>query len=121
MLYIKKDTANTLRVTIEETTVAVTEWKFVLKNDITQVEQECVINATIKPRFMQFVFTEPTQIDLGNNEGSYTYQIKGDGSIRERGKARVYDGVLLGEDLFGDEVEYKEHTTTETNTQYITI
>ena len=121
MLYIKKDTANTLKVTVEKQTTSVTEWKLILKNDITQIEQECVITPTQTSRYLYFTFTEPTQIDLGNIEGSYTYQIKGDAITLERGKARVYDGTLDAAGLFGDEVTYTEHTNPTTNTQYIKI
>ena len=40
MLYILKDAGNVLKVTVENQTTAVTTWKIVFKNDITQVEYE---------------------------------------------------------------------------------
>ncbi len=121
MLYIKKDAGNVLRATVENQLSSVTTWKIVFKNDITQVEFESTITPTVTIRCIAFNITEPTQIDFGNQEGSYTYKLYGDSIILEEGKARVYDGSLTSTGQFGDEVTYTEHTNPTTNTQYITI
>ena len=121
MLYIKKDAGNVLKVTVEKQTSTVTTWKIVFKNDITQVVYEHTFTPTKFTRFFSFNITERTDVDFGNEEGSYTYKLYGDSILLEEGKARVYDGSLTGTGQFGDEVTYTEHTNPTTNTQYITI
>ncbi len=122
MLYIKKASANTLKVTLKDKmTETVSTFKFKITNDIKQVEQEITITPTLtNDRFDVFSFTEPSDLALVD-EGSYTYEITGDGVTLEKGKAIVYDGTYTTATKFGDEVTYTEHTNTETNTQYITI
>lgn len=122
MLYIKKASANTLKVTLKDKmTATVSTFKFKITNDIKQVEQEITITPTLtNSRFDVFSFTEPSDLALVD-EGSYTYEITGDGVTLEKGKAIVYDGTYTTATKFGDEVTYTEHTNTETNTQYITI
>ena len=122
MLYIKKASANTLKVTLKDKmTETVSTFKFKITNDIKQVEQEITITPTLtNDRFDVFSFTEPSDLALVD-EGSYTYEITGDGVTLEKGKAIVYDGTYTTATKFGDEVTYTEHTNTERNTQYITI
>jgi len=122
VLYIKKASANTLKVTLKDKmTATVSTFKFKITNDIKQVEQEITITPTLtNSRFDVFSFTEPSDLALVD-EGSYTYEITGDGVTLEKGKAIVYDGTYTTATKFGDEVTYTEHTNTETNTQYITI
>tara|TARA_Y100000004_G_C8799684_1_gene362816 strand:- start:318 stop:686 length:369 start_codon:yes stop_codon:yes gene_type:complete len=122
VLYIKKASANTLKVTLKDKmTETVSTFKFKITNDIKQVEQEITITPTLtNDRFDVFSFTEPSDLALVD-EGSYTYEITGDGVTLEKGKAIVYDGTYTTATKFGDEVTYTEHTNTETNTQYITI
>lgn len=122
MLYIKKATANTLKVTLKDKmTTAVSTFKLKLTNDVKQVEQEITITPILtNSRFDSFSLTEPADIAL-TDEGSYTYEITGDSVTIEKGKAIVYDGTLTTATKFGDEVTYTEHTNPETNTQYITI
>ena len=122
MLYIKKASANTLKVTLKDKmTATVSTFKLKITNDIKQVEQEITITPTLtNSRFDTFSFTEPGDLALVD-EGSYTYEITGDSVTLEKGKAIVYDGTYTTATKFGDEVTYTEHTNTETNTQYITI
>jgi|TARA_R100000084_G_scaffold32733_2_gene12971 hypothetical protein len=122
VLYIKKASANTLKVTLKDKmTATVSTFKFKITNDIKQVEQEITITPTLtNDRFDVFSFTEPSDLALVD-EGSYTYEITGDGVTLEKGKAIVYDGTYTTATKFGDEVTYTEHSNTETNTQYITI
>ena len=122
MLYIKKASANTLKVTLKDKmTASVSTWKLKITNDIKQAEQEITITPTLtNSRFDTFAITEPADITL-TDEGSYTYEITGDGVTMEKGKAIVYDGTYTTASKFGDEVTYTEHTNTTTNTQYITI
>ena len=122
MLYIKKASANTLKVTLKDKmTASVSTFKLKITNDIKQVEQEITITPTLtNSRYDTFTITEPSVIAL-TDEGSYTYEITGDDVTLEKGKAIVYDGTFTTATRFGDEVTYTEHTTTENNTQYITI
>tara|TARA_R100000278_G_scaffold38353_1_gene34044 strand:+ start:21046 stop:21411 length:366 start_codon:yes stop_codon:yes gene_type:complete len=121
MLYIKKAVTNTIKVALgDKLTSSVTEYKVILTNDIRQVNQELVISPTFTNRYAQFDLTEPTDLALVD-EGSYTYEFKADNVSIAKGKAIVFDGTFSTESKFGDEVKYKEHTNTTTNTQYITI
>ena len=122
MLYIKKASANTLKVTLKDKmTATVSTFKLKITNDIKQVEQQITITPTLtNSRYDTFTITEPGDIAL-TDEGSYTYEITGDDVTLEKGKAIVYDGTFTTATRFGDEVTYTEHTTTENNTQYITI
>ena len=102
-------------------TATVSTFKFKITNDIKQVEQEITITPTLtNSRFDTFSFAEPGDLTLVD-EGSYSYEITGDSVTLEKGKAIVYDGTYTTATKFGDEVTYTEHTTTENNTQYITI
>ncbi|QDP49687.1 MAG: hypothetical protein Unbinned1953contig1002_2 [Prokaryotic dsDNA virus sp.] len=121
MLYIKKAVTNTLKVALaDKVNASITQYKIVLTNDVKTLDQELVIVPTFTNRYAQFNIVEPSNITL-TDEGSYTYQIKGDDVTLARGKAIVYDGTFTTATKFGDEVTYTEHTNTETNTQYITI
>ena len=121
MLYIKKAVTNTIKVALaDKVKSAVTQYKIILTNDIKNVNQELVITPTFTKRYAQFTIIEPGGIAL-TDEGSYTYEITGDGVTLAKGKAIVYDGTFTTASKFGDEVTYTEHETSVTNTQYITI
>lgn len=136
MLYVKKNTLNTLKVTIKEKdhpNFATNIYKMKITNDMTMVTKELTLTPNYtNTRWQSIVVYEVSPENLANgkielNAGSHTYEItstnnSGDTITVEKGKMTVYpDQTLTTENRFGTEVTSAEHTTTDTNTIYIKI
>ena len=129
MFYIAKNSIQTISVTLADKIFESLTGNYTLKltNDTTLDE----FNIVIEPDFTNIRYTTfrlqegngltgTGQVDL-KYDGSYTYEIIRDSVTLEKGKAIVHTGQVTPSNKFGTEVTYTEHTTTENNTQYITI
>ena len=125
MLYIRKGTSNTLRVNVERMLFAnaSNNYSIALRNLITNTSQSFAFGVgSVGTRSLEFVLIEPTNMALVD-EGSYEYSISATGSgIVSRGLARVHENnPTSASNIYGTEVTYTEHSSSTSNTQYITI
>tara|TARA_R100001440_G_scaffold70771_1_gene93387 strand:- start:2507 stop:2950 length:444 start_codon:yes stop_codon:yes gene_type:complete len=147
MLYIRKNASNTLYFTAETATSGSSgSYNIKVWSDMEgSPDNSSPINYTFTPthtaRKSSFVLTEPTNLDFGTNEGSFSYRITtATGQIVEVGKIRVIrvaipdsnlddlnTSVLLthnnADNIFGGEVTYTTPNdgNSTNNTQYINI
>ena len=98
-------------------------YSITLRNLITNTSQTFAFGVgSVGTRSLEFILIEPANMALVD-EGSYEYSISATGSgIVNRGLARVHENSpAAASNIYGTEVTYTEHSSSTSNTQYITI